>query len=199
MDIEEIKKNWSQINDELEKQKKFNTKMFSEITREKANNSLKKILNYEIAGGIVLVILILFIALRFNMLDTDVSLASGVIVIVISLLSLILSGILMNKIIKVKFYEKPLVETIKDVSNLKVYYYKYKIATWINAVILAFTVIPVFIKIVHNKNIFEHFSYYIIPISIGLTIGIVIAYFIFKRLYEFNLTKVENLLKDLEE
>ena len=199
MDIEEIKKNWSQINDELEKQKKINTEIFTQITKDKAKNSLRKILNYEIAGGIVLVMFIVFIALRFNMLDTSVSFASGIVAIVISLFSLILSGILMNKIMKVKFYEKPLVETIKNVSNLKLYYYKYKIAVWINAVILAFSFIPVFIKIVHQKNIFEHFSYYIIPISIGLTIGIVIAYFIFKRLYEFNLSKVENLLKDLEE
>lgn len=199
MDIEEIKKNWNQINNELEKQRKFNAKMFSEIIKDKAKNSLNKILNYEISGAIVLFLMMLFVIFRFEMLDTSLTLAGGIISVIIIVLALILSGILIKKINRVKFYENTLAETIKDVSNLKIYYYKYKIASWINSIILALSFIPAFAKIVHGDNVFDHISHYIIPLSIGLPIGIIILYFIFKRFYEFNLTKVENLLKDIEE
>jgi len=199
MNIEEIKNKWSQINNELDKQKKFNSELFEKMTKNSAKSSLQKILNYEIVSAVVLIMIILFTVLRFKMLDTSLTFVCGIILILIAIASLSLSGILFKKIKNVKFYEKTLSETIKDVSNLKIYYYKYKMMSWISSLFFVFAMLPVFVKLLHNRNIIDDFSLYIIPVGIGLIIGITLAYYIFKNLYEFNLSKVENLLKDLKE
>ncbi len=70
MELEELQSVWSDMSDQLEKQKKLTHKIIMEMTQEKYRNKFQKFLNYEGLGAIVCLGAAIFMLLNFQKLDT---------------------------------------------------------------------------------------------------------------------------------
>jgi hypothetical protein len=70
MKVEELQSIWTEMSDELEKQKKLTHKIIMQMTQERYTNQLQKIAKYEGIGALFCFAIALYILINFFKLDT---------------------------------------------------------------------------------------------------------------------------------
>jgi len=90
MELEELQAAWTQMSNELEKQKELTNTLIMDMTKEKYNAKFRTITNYEKAGTLVCVASAVFIALNIQKLDTWYLLACGLFAVLFSVIMPIL-------------------------------------------------------------------------------------------------------------
>ncbi|MGB5820667.1 MAG: hypothetical protein WBG90_14375, partial [Saonia sp.] len=154
MEIEEIKAVWSEMSDQLEKQKKLTDEIIMEMTQERYRNKFRTISTYETIGAVVCFAAALLILVNFNKLDTWYLISCGF----VSLLFLVLMPMLVLKSLgRIKGldigknnYKETLVRYTKAKKNLLML----QQFGMYGSFIFMFTVTPVFSKILSNKDFF---------------------------------------------
>ena len=79
MDIEEIKAVWSEMSDQLEKQKKLTNEIILNMTQERYSNKFQKVTIIESFGAFICFIAALYLLLNFGKLDTWYLIMCGII------------------------------------------------------------------------------------------------------------------------
>lgn len=194
-----MKETWLNLNKKLEHQQVLNEKLIQQIANEKSENRLGKIVNFEIVGLVLNWGLFLYVLLRFPRLDSLFLQISAIVLFATITLLSYLSYLLYKKTTRIDIQKHQLVEVISSMADFKKYYYNYKKWASVISMIEIIVMVPILIKLIHNSNIFEHFWHFALPISIGLVIGFVLMFWIYKHLYEKNIEAVEMTLEDLKE
>lgn len=191
---------WSEISNQLDKQKKLTDKMIIMMTQEQYRKKWNKIAYPEIFGTIICFGMAILIFLNINQLETWYNiffgLASAVVLIVLPILSLRS----INKMSGINFYENSYRDTlIKYTKNKKQFQSLQKISYYLSF-LLIFLILPVTSKILGGKDMFTGIKN-LWPLLVFIPAGI--TFFVFftkwvKKCYGKNINEAESILKDLE-
>jgi NADH:ubiquinone oxidoreductase subunit 6 (subunit J) len=201
MELEEMQTVWSQMSDQIEKQKKLTDKMIIMMTQEQYRKKLNKIAYPEMIGAIICYSTVILILINLNKLDNWYTLLSGLISIVILLVLPVLSLKSINQMRKVNIAGNNYKETLIEYSKGKK---RFQVAAKIGfymGFILMFVILPVTTKILNNKDLFSG-TKSIWPMAIAIPFAIVI-FIAFSRwvgkCYTNNINSAELLFKELED
>ncbi len=197
MELEELQATWTQMSQELEKQKRLTNEIILRMTQQRFSNKFSKVRRYEMAGAFICYLAALYIIFHFNKLDTWYLQLSGV----ISLVFLILLPILvLNALGKIQgidvangSYRDTLVKFTKAKNRLLLWQ---RMGIY-GSFLFVLTSLPVFSMIMKGKDIFlnhEVWLWYLPTMMIFL--------FLFSRwaygCYKGITNSAENILKELE-
>ncbi len=197
MELEELQATWTQMSQELEKQKRLTNEIILQMTQQRFSNKFSKVRRYEMAGAFICYLAALYIIFHFNKLDTWYLQLSGV----FSLVFLILLPILvLNALGKIQgidvangSYRDTLVKFTKAKNRLLLWQ---RMGIY-GSFLFVLTSLPVFSRIMKGKDIFlnhEVWLWYLPTMMIFLFLFSRWAYGCYKGITH----SAENILKELE-
>lgn len=200
MELEEMKTVWSEISDQLEKQKKLNTKIIIMMTQEKYQNKWKKIKTPELVGAIICYAAAVFILFNFQKLGNWYNMVSGILTLVILLVLPILSLQSIWKMSSINFAQKSCKDTLIEFAKRKKNFKNFQQINYVLSFILMFLILPVTTKLLNNKDFFTDVRFsWVLPLS--LVVAIVFLIFFIRwahKCTQKNIREAENIIQDLE-
>ncbi len=154
MEIEEMKALWSEMSDQLEKQKKLTNEIIMNMTQERYTNKFRTLSNYERVGAVICFGIGLYIMINFGKLDTWYLQACGIftLVVLFALPILVLNSL--KKIRNLNITNTNYKETLLNYSKAKRKLLRLQKFGIFLSFILMFAVSGVFAKIWSNKDFF---------------------------------------------
>ncbi|PKV51244.1 hypothetical protein ATE84_3318 [Aquimarina sp. MAR_2010_214] len=201
MELEEMQTVWSQMSDQIDKQKKLTDKMIIMMTQDQYRKKLNKIAYPEMIGAIICYSVVILILVNLNKLDNWYTLLSGIISTVILLVLPILSLKSIYQMRKINIARNNYKETLLEYSKGKK---RFQVATKMGVYlgfVLMFVIMPVTSKIINNKDLFSE-TKSLWPFAIAIPVAI-IFFIVFVRwvgkCYNNNINSAETLFKELED
>ncbi|MDW7691057.1 hypothetical protein R9C00_20110 [Flammeovirgaceae bacterium SG7u.111] len=199
MELDEMKALWENMGKEMEKQKVLTHKLIVDMTKEKYQNRLQKIIRIEGAGTIICIIYAGVILFNFGKLEAWYLEALGIFSILVFLL---LPYFSLKTIVNLKKLDIGIATYKQLLSQFAIrrkrFFYVQKMGV-VLGFLLGVAILPVVSKITSNKDFLAESQYWMflyIPF-------LVISLFFFSRWtlgkYARIADSAENLLKDLEE
>ncbi len=199
MEIEELQATWTQMSEELEKQKKLTDKIIMEMTQQKYSSKFQKITTYETIGAVICFAVAVYLTINFYKLDTWYLLICGIITLAIILILPIVTLRSLGRIKHLNIKENSYKKTILGYSKAKKKLLLLQQFSMYASFALMFTTLPVAAKILSNKDFF------LMEKDLWLYgfIGIMLVFLFFFARWGFgcykSITKsAENILKELE-
>ncbi|MGB5500620.1 MAG: hypothetical protein WBM77_16935 [Maribacter sp.] len=199
MEIEELQATWTQMSEELEKQKKLTKEIILKMTHQDYKNRLNKIAIPEKISAVFTYVVAAILLFRFYELDTLPLQICGVItlciLIVLPYFSLKYLNAMRNLDVSVLNYKESIVAYEKS----KQRYQRFMKFTVYAGFFLMLIIIPVTSKIFNGDDIFSesqgYFWFWFLPLGM-------VFYYLFTRkiiaCYNSNIKKAGILLEDLE-
>lgn len=200
MDIEELQATWTQMGEEIDKQKRLTSEIIMKMTQQEYKSRLDKITIPEKLGTLVSYAAATFILSKFNALDTVLLKICGfitlVILIVLPYLSLkYLKGMRNLDIANISYKDGIVAFTKSKLQFQKVL----RVSVYLGFVLMLI-ILPVTTKLIDGEDIFapgqDNSWLWFLPLGIGF------YYFFTKKVignYSNNINKAGNLLKELEQ
>jgi hypothetical protein len=199
MEIEELQATWSQMSEELEKQKKLTNEIIIKMTHQNYKDKLNKIAIPEKISAVFTYVAAAILLFRFYELDTlPLQICGGItlaILIVLPYFSLKYLNDMRNLDVSQLSYKQSIVKHEKS----KQRYQRFLKFTVYAGFALMLIIIPVASKIFNGDNIFTepqgNFWYWFLPL------GMVFYYLFTRRIigcYTSNIKKAGAILKELE-
>jgi len=196
MNLENLKSEWSAMNDRMDKQEILKEKIYSQMLNTKSDKSLNKMVNMEMFNIVILLLTIPFWIWLFNVHHLENVLSTkflSVAAIVISIFGIILSFYTLKKyFVKIDFSNR--------ISDNVHYLNKYNILYKKGEIINYFIVFPVFtilgIWCYYELKVPTHLWIFLL---VALTIGLAGSYWIYKIVYEKNIQSIQKSLEELRE
>jgi hypothetical protein len=197
MELEEIQATWAQMGEKLEQQKKLTDKIILQMTQQRYRAKFSKISIYESVGAAICYAMAFYILVHFGKLDTWYLVLSGIFTILFLFLLpfLVLRSLANIQGINVgnSTYKETLVHFTKAKDRLL---WLQRLGIYLNFLLL-FSMLPVFGKIMGNKDIFitdGTWVWYAIGMGIFLVFFSKWGYGCYK-----SITKsAEHILKEME-
>lgn len=197
MDLEEIQTIWSEMSDQLEQQKKLTNEIIMKMTQDRYRNKFDKITFYETIGAIICFVMAIYFLVNINKLDTWYLLACGMFTIAFLIILPAITLGLLGKIKRMNIVKNSFKETIVGYTKAKNQLLLIQRVGIYLSFILVFTCLPVFSKIMKNKDLFLESRILLIYFPI-----MAIFLFFFARwgykCYKNITNSAENILKELE-
>ncbi len=201
MELEEMQTIWSQMSDQIEKQKKLTDKMIMMMTQEKYRKKLNRIAYPEMAGAVICFGAAILIVINLDKLDNWYTLVSGVLSLATLIVLPVLSLRFINRMRKINIAANNYKETLLEYAKIKKQFQSATKAGYYLGFILMFVILPVTTKILNGKDLFAE-THSIWPIIIAIPVAIVF-FVVFSRWvyrsYNNNINSAESLIKELEE
>lgn len=199
MNLEEIKAVWSEMSDQLEKQKKLTNEIILKMTQERYSNKFQKITIIESIGAIVCFIAALYVLLNFGKLDTWYLLVCGIITLGFMLILPILVLRSLSQLKNLNITEGSYKDTIVKFSRVKKNLLMQQQFGMYGGVLVFFTSLAIFAKMFNDEDIFLNQQ------EVGLyifTAVVLVLLVLFTRwgynCYKSITSSAENILKELE-
>ncbi len=196
MELEDLKNSWRDITTQVKEQQHLSTKNIEHMTQTTYTSNLKKIAYPEIAGVIVCLMSIAYVAFNFSKLNTTVLQVTGIVsILLLSILSAI-SIVSLWQFNATVDLNKPYAETLKDFAVQKTRFHKLqKINILLSYLLLVATVI-LLSKFSNGKDITGNKYFW----TFSITFGYIFLLFVSKwvsQYYSKTLRQTEDLLKEL--
>lgn len=199
MELEELKKSWSEYDKKLNDNLKLNETLLRRMNLDKSKREIHKPYVYEITSFVVLFLTIAVVSgLSIQLLGNTKFCITGFTAVVVCLLYLIFSIMKINKFSKIDYYNSTVIKLQKDISLLKSLILRLRKVELILLPILIITILPILFKVIHGINIFENLVPFIIKIGIFLGICYPVSFWINRNLYDKKIKDVEIFLSDIE-
>ncbi|MDY8135839.1 hypothetical protein [Aquimarina sp. 2201CG5-10] len=199
MELEEMQAVWSDLSDQLEKQKKLTDKMIIMMTEEQYRSKWKRIAYPEIMGGIICFGVALLILINMKTLETWYNITFGIASAIILLILPILSLKSITKMSRINFAEKSYKDTLLVYAKSKKQFQSVQKVAYYLSFILMFLILPVTSKILGDKDMFTGVKN-IWPLVIFIPLGVAFLVFFSKwvhKCYNRNIVEAENLIKEI--
>ena len=155
MKVEELQSIWTEMSDELEKQKKLTHKIIMQMTQERYTNQLQKIAKYEGIGAIFCFGIALYLLINFSELDTWYLQLCGVFTLFFLLLMPVLVLRSIRNMKRINIVEGTYSDNISAYSKARnQFLFLQRIGIGL-AFVLMITTLPVAGKILNGKDFFE--------------------------------------------
>lgn len=197
MEIEELQTVWSEMSDQLEKQKKLTNELIMQMTQDRYRTKFNKITFYETIGAIVCFVMAIYLLVNIDKLDTWYLLSCGIFTITFLIILPVITLGLLGKIKRINILKNSFKETIVGYTKAKNQLLLTQRVGIYLSFILVFTCLPVFSKIMKNKDLFLQTEVWLIYLPI-----MAVFLFFFTRwgykCYKNITNSAENILKQLE-
>lgn len=199
MDLEEIKAVWSEMSDQLDKQKKLTNEIILNMTQERYSNKFQKITIIESFGAFICFITALYLMLNFGKLDTWYLLLCGIITLGFMLVLPVLVLRSLSKIKNLNITEGTYKDTIVKYARVKKNLLMQQQFGMYGGVVVFFTSLAVFAKMFKDEDIFMHQQ----EVGVYIFTVVVLILLVFFTRWGYNCYKsitssAENILKELE-
>ena len=197
MDLEEIQTIWSEMSDQLEQQKKLTNEIIMKMTQDRYSNKFDKITFYETIGAIICFLAAIYFLVNIHKLDTWYLLACGIFTIAFLIILPVITLGLLGKIKRINIIKNSFKEAIVGYTKAKNQFLLMQRVGIYLSFVLMFTCLPLFSKIMKNKDLFLQSKIWLIYLPI-----MAIFLFFFARwgykCYKNITNSAENILKELE-
>ncbi len=197
MDLEEIQTIWSEMSDQLEQQKKLTNEIIMKMTQDRYSNKFDKITFYETIGAVICFLAAIYFLVNIHKLDTWSLLACGIFTVAFLIVLPIITLGLLGKIKRMNIVKNSFKETIVGYTKAKNQLLLMQRVGIYLSFVLMFTCLPVFSKIMNNKDLFLQSKIWLIYLPL-----MAIFLFFFARwgykCYKNITNSAENILKELE-
>ena len=197
MDLEEIQTIWSEMSDQLEQQKKLTNELIMKMTQDRYSNKFDKITFYETIGAVICFLAAIYFLVNIHKLDTWYLLACGIFTVAFLIVLPIITLGLLRKIKRINIVKNSFKETIVGYKKAKNQLLLMQRVGIYLSFVLMFTCLPVFSKIMNNKDLFLQSKIWLIYLPL-----MAIFLFFFARwgykCYKNITNSAENILKELE-
>ncbi len=198
MEIEEMQTLWNELSAKVKKQNTLTDQLILTMTQERYKNRFQKIKTYETIATFIAAALAIAVLLNMGKLNTWYLLGCGIFTAahLLILPPLVLSSL--NKIKNISIGNKNYKETIMAFAKAKQWLlFVQRLAIFLNF-ILMLAIIPVAVKLINNKDIFETGSticLWIIPLMILILFSFSAWGY---KWYQHNANAAELLIKELD-
>ena len=197
MDLEEIQTIWSEMSVQLAQQKKLTNELIMKMTQERYRTKFDKITFYESIGAVICFIMAIYFLVNLDKLDTWYLLTCGIFTIAFLIILPIITLGLLGKIKRMNIVKNSFKETIVGYTKAKNQLLLMQRVGIYLSFVLMFTCLPVFSKIMNNKDLFLQNRIWLIYLPI-----MAVFLFFFTRwgykCYKNITNSAENILKELE-
>ena len=191
MNLENLKSEWSTMNDRMEKQEILKEKMFYQILNTKSDKSLSRLVAYEVINLIISVIFIpvLFYFFNYTRMEFVRTVLIGAITILV--ICVVWYGIKVLVLSKIDF--------TKTLKNNLFYINKYAVYIKYEKLIGYYFLIPLIIVICTFHYVQMHVSlYWWVLLSCSLIAAIIFVTYLYK-LYNKNISTIQQNLEELRD
>lgn len=199
MELEELQATWTQMSEELEKQKRLTNEIILKMTQRDYKDRLNKVTVPEKISTVITLGMALLLLFKFNELDTLLLRICGVITLAMLIILPIISLRYLLQMHTIDFVNGSYTEGIKAFAKSKQRYQKFLKLTVYLGFVLMLIIIPVISKIFNGKDIFaeseNNFWLWFVPIGTCF-------YYLFSRrvinCYSNNIKKAGDILEELK-
>lgn len=199
MEMEELQATWTQMSEELDKQKRLTDKIILEMTQQKYKNKFQGITFYETIGAVICFTIAIYLIFNFHKLDTWYLMLCGIITFVFILVLPILTLRFLKKIKGLDISESNYKETILLYTKAKNRLLLIQQFGVYASFLILFTTLPVASKLLSNKDFFLMEKGWGLYAFIGL---VLVFLFFFARwgygCYKRITNSAEDILRELE-
>jgi hypothetical protein len=198
MELENMKVIWSEMSEQLDKQKRMTDEIILKMAHEKSSSRLGRIIRLEIFGVMVSIVMLLLLLVNFYKLDNWLNITGGIGTVLILCLGIGYSFKIIRLAQKIDVAKNSYGQTLQDFADLKkaLGFYK-KLSIAVN-IIFPFFLLPVVFSLLLGKDLLADFSQFGRSLLICFALTPVVLYLLIKY-YRRNVSQVKDALKDLEE
>lgn len=196
MELDELKDSWNNISEQLSGQQQISPQLIDQVTKDKFNSRLNKIIYPELAGVMICFAGAAYLVFRFGKLDTIFMQAVGILAILLLLLLSVIGLISIRRLRLATDITKPYAETCKDFATQKMQFYKWQQVNMLLACLLLVLVILLFSKLFSGKDLAGNKYFWTLSFSLGYLFLLFYSRWV-ARSYRNTIRQAEDLLKDL--
>ncbi len=199
MEIEELQATWTQMSEELEKQKKLTKEIILKMTQEQYSNTFRKVSFYESLGALICFVAAIYILINITKLDGWLEISCGIFTLAFLILMPVLVLRSLKNIQRLNIKAKTIKETLMEYTIKKKQLLILQQIGIYACFILLFTMMPVASKIIGNKDFFSVPRG--IPFYVGISVVLIVLIFYARwgyGCYKRITNSAEDVLKELE-
>lgn len=194
MELDDFKNTWDEMSNQVNVN--LNLKIFNKMTKRKFNSNLQKIAIPELLATIICVGAVIYIGLKFNLLDTAIFRIAGVVAILLLLILPAISLFSIQQLYKFTDIGKPYVHTLKEFAVQKIKFCKLQKLN-INLSYLLLAVVMILVPKFYGNHTDDENAYIMLfGFSFGYVILLFFSKWVFKK-YNRIIEQTENLLKEI--
>ncbi|NER15209.1 hypothetical protein GWK08_17265 [Leptobacterium flavescens] len=200
MDLEEMQAVWSDMSDQLEKQKKLTNEIIIKMTQDQYKKKINKIVYSEFIGGIICAATVIYILVNFHKLDSWLTLTSGITTLIVLIGSVSYSYWWVRRANRINLVENSYKQTLIDFSKFKKKSSQLKKFSYFLGIGMMIIVLPVFLKLMGGKDFLtdpDSVKGVLYALPFGILFMIIYTYFVMKY-YGKTIRSAGNLLEDLK-
>lgn len=197
MELDEMKTIWTELSDQVEKQKKLTKTLIMNMTQSQYKNKIRNILIPEALGAIICFAGAILITVNYAKLDTWYFLSGGIISVGILFLLPIISIRSIMKMHSVNVTGNTYKETVVAYAQGRKQFFSVQRASYYLGFILLVVLVPIMAKIFDGQNMLSLAKIWIWTVPVGMIILFFFARWVY-RYYKKNTREAEQLLKELE-
>lgn len=197
MDLDEMKAVWSDLSDQLDKQKKLNQDIILKMTQEKSSSRLGRIIRMETIGIIASIAMLIYLVWNFNRLEDWLSIVGGIGLLCIIILGIVYGTTIIRKAKSINVMTSSYSEVIENFDQFRALLRKYKKLSVRISIVSPVLVIPVSYTLLSNKNILDDLESAGLSLILSAIFVPLILYAII-RFYSRNVSQVKKALKDID-
>ncbi|NAS32379.1 hypothetical protein GTQ40_15450 [Flavobacteriaceae bacterium R38] len=179
MELEEMQAVWSEMSDQLEKQKKLTNEIILKMTQQQYKKKINKIVYSELIGFIICLISAIYILINFHKLDHWFTISCGIITLALFIVGPIISFNWLKRMKKINVIDNNYKQTLTDFAKIQEKAFKYKNYSYVLGIGAMLITVPVFAKIMGGKDL-EFDPGLLFDLFVGVIITSVFIYFITK-------------------
>lgn len=197
MELEEMKKMWTEFSEQLAQQQRITKDIVLQMTHERSSSRLNNIVVAEKTGVVITLGMLVYLLYKFPMLTGWLSITGGVFTALILFVSLILGLRIILLAGRINVSQNSVRQTLEDFGALRKQLHIYKRISIPVYILMPFFLIPVVTQIMHDKTLTIDSSQFWYGVGASAII-MPIAWYLIYLFYSRNIRKVKALFKDLE-
>jgi hypothetical protein len=192
MELEELKKVWTSLDDRLNKQKNLEKSVIKEMIYSKSNKSLSKLLNFEVLG---LVIILLVMPLLMFVYNVNINLLA--LKVCVYGFFVLFIAIVIWQLIKIVGLMK--VDFMKSISHNSLLISKYNILIKKEKIAMIFIGIATSLLCIWVYASLHVNTTYWVFLTCMLLIGAFLSYYLYKKVYDKHIDSIRKGLEEMKE
>ncbi len=198
MELEEMKSAWKELSTELEKQKKLTNDIILKMAHKKSASRLSRIIYAESIGSVITLAAVIYLISNFHKLNDWLSLASGVLVAVVFMASILMSMKIVFQSRKIDLIGSSLSRVIENYNALRNTLRIYKKVSMAFYVFIPFIMLPVFSALFLDKSLLNRLDEFV-EVIIASALILPVSWWLVLRFYKSNMSKVSEAIRDIKE
>jgi hypothetical protein len=197
MELEEMKQLWQQYDKQLQQTQKTNQQLIHNILKERAQNDLRKILNYEYLSLAVCAAVLLLLAGSARRASDSTFITGCLVASFAFCIAGIAAGFYKVSLLSNTSFSKPVAQTLLRINRFNLFITKERIASTVLIPILIFVLAAVGRKLVWDENMLDHLRFWVPILALSFAIAIAGCLMIYRNLYFKRIAIIKSNLEEI--